>query len=140
MHRPFAFTDYLGTGPGRLPHLTGLLSRDLVVRSVSWGCSVETWSFAPSHEVAWQRVGRPPCLMGLLDRDLVVGCSASRGCSGETCSAAQPRGVAKQRLGRWVVLRSFLGFLQGPCSWLLDTNILSGCLDPVKYYHGTVYK
>jgi hypothetical protein len=38
---------------GRAIGLAGLLSRDLVGHSASQGCSIETWSAAPPHRVAW---------------------------------------------------------------------------------------
>jgi hypothetical protein len=67
----------------------------LVARSASQACSIGTWSLAPPGGLTRHLLH----LAGLLDRDLVAR-SASRG--------------ARQRPSRWVILRSFMGFLQAP--------------------------
>jgi hypothetical protein len=58
-------------GLGRSPHLVDLLGRDLVGRHASQTCSVEIWSFVPSHGLARRGLGHTPRLADLLARHLV---------------------------------------------------------------------
>jgi hypothetical protein len=101
-------------GHGRLLCLARLLGRDLVTRSTSQGCSVQTWSSTPPHKAALQGLGRSLCLARLLGRDLVltrllgrdlVVRTASQGCSIRTWSPAAPQ--IKSLLSRLVCYKQY---------------------------------
>jgi hypothetical protein len=112
--RPFPCSGLLGTGPGCPLRLAGLLGR-------------ESWSSAPSREVARQRAGqllrlmgllgrgpsRPLCLTRFLSRGLATR-PALRGCwSAVGWSAMLPRRVAQQRVGQSTIgsFKKFWGLL-----------------------------